>query len=143
VVDYPILLPSYPPDLGQPDRVFVQDADGDMTILIWIDAENPTRVQMALHTIPPGSWAVEKMNPALVQETTVNGERAIWATGPYPVRFSNGDLDFVRLVDGHVLIWTDEDSLAPGARAGVTYRLETEMDLEEAIKVAESLKPLR
>ena len=134
VVDYPILLPSYPPDLGQPDRVFVQDADGDLTILIWIDPEHPTQILMSLHTIPPGSWAVEKMDPARVQETTVNGQRAIWAIGPYPVRFSNGNLDFVRLVDGHVLIWTDGE---------ITYRLETEMDLEEAIKVAESLEPLR
>ena len=134
LVDYPILLPSYPPELGQPDRVFVQDADGDLTILLWIDPEHPTQVQMSLHMIPPGSWAVEKMDPVLVQETTVNGERAIWAIGPYPIRFSNGDLDFVRLVDGHVLIWTDGE---------ITYRLETELDLDEAIKVAESLEPLR
>jgi hypothetical protein len=134
LVEYPILLPSYPPDLGAPDRVFVQDADGDMTILIWTDPEHPTQVLMSLHMIPPGSWAVDKMNPALVQETTVNGQSAIWAVGPYPVRFSNGDLDFVRLVDGHVLIWTDGD---------ITYRLETEMDLEEAIKVAESVEPFR
>ena len=37
LVDYPIMLPSYPPALGEPDRIFVQDADGDMTILVWID----------------------------------------------------------------------------------------------------------
>ena len=134
VVDYPILLPSYPPDLGEPDRVFVQDADGAMTILIWIDPGNPAQVLMSLHLIPSGSWAVEKMNPALVQETTVHRQRAIWAVGPYPVKFSNGNLDFVRLIDGHVLIWADGD---------VTYRLETKLDLEEAIKVAESLEPMR
>ena len=134
LVDYPILLPSYPPDLGPPDRVFVQDADGNMTILIWVDPREPNQVLMSLHMIPPGSWAIDKMNPALVRETTVNGGYAIWAEGPYPVRFSNGDMDFVRLVDGHVLIWTDGE---------VTYRLETELDLEEAIKVAESLEPIR
>jgi hypothetical protein len=43
-------------------------------------------------------------------------------------------MDFVRLIDGHVLIWTD----------GVTtYRLETALDLEEAVRVAESLESLR
>jgi len=114
-VGYPILLPSYPPDLGAPDRVFVQDADGDMTILIWIDPQQPSQVLMSLHMIPPGSWAVDKMDPVLVQETRVNGQRAIWAVGPYPMRFSNGDFDFVRLIDGHVLIWTDGETLAPGA----------------------------
>jgi hypothetical protein len=105
-----------------------------MTILIWIDPDQPSEVLMSLHMIPPGSWAVEKMNPALVQETTVNGERAIWAVGPYPVRFSDGNLDFVRLVEGHVLIWTVGET---------TYRLETKLELEEAIRVAESLKPVR
>ena len=89
---------------------------------------------MGLHLIPPGSWAVDKMNPALIEETTVNGRRAIWAVGPYPVRFSNGNMDFVRLIEGHVLIWTDGQ---------VTYRLETNLVLEEAIKVAESLEPVR
>jgi hypothetical protein len=134
IVDYPILLPSYPPDLGSPDRVFVQDADGNMTILIWIDPDQPGQVLMGLHIIPPGSWAVDKMQPALVQETTVNGQRAVWAVGPYPIRFSNGDFEFLRLVEGHVLIWTDGE---------ITYRLETNLELEEAIKVAESLEPVR
>jgi hypothetical protein len=133
-VSYPILLPSYPPNLGAPDRVFVQEAEGDMTILIWIDPEEPDQILMSLHIIPPGSWAVDKMDPALIQETTVNGQRAIWAVGPYPLRFSNGNLDFVRLMDGHVLIWTN---------GGMTYRLETELALEEAIKIAESLEPIR
>lgn len=133
LVDYPILIPTYPPDLGQPDRVFVQDADGDMTILVWIDPEDPTRVLMSLHLIPPGSWAVDKMHPVRIQETTVNGNQAVWAMGPYPIQFSNGNMDFVRLVDGHVLIWTDGQ---------VTYRLETELTLEEAVEVAESLAPV-
>ena len=143
LVNYPVVLPSYPPDLGPPDRVFVQDTDGDMTILVWIDPQQPDEILMSLHIVPPGSWAIEKVNPALVQETTVDGQRAIWAVGPYPLRFSNGNLDFVRMIDGHVLIWTDGDTLAPGASAGVTYRLETNLSLEEAIKVAESLEPLQ
>jgi hypothetical protein len=60
-----------------------------------------------------------------------------------------------------VLIWTEADTLTPGAHslapyartgvpraqvpwsAGVTYRLETDLSLEEAIRVAESLEPIR
>jgi hypothetical protein len=105
-----------------------------MTILVWIDPQQPDQVLMSLHMIPPGSWAIDKMSPVEIEETTVNGKRAVWAVGPYPLRFSNGNLDFVRLIDGHVLIWTDGE---------VTYRLETSLDLEEAIKVAESLEPIR
>lgn len=132
-VDYPLLLPSYPSSLGQPDRVFVQDADGAMTILVWIDPEQPDAVLMSLHFLPPNSWAIKKVEPTLVQETTVNGQRAIWTIGPYPIRYSSGDIDFTRLIDGHVLIWTDGD---------VTYRLETDLSLEEAVKIAESLEPV-
>jgi hypothetical protein len=133
-VDYPILLPSYPPDLSRPDRIFVQDADGAMTILVWIDPQHPDDVLMSLHFLPAGSWAIKKVEPTRIQDTTVNGHRAIWAIGPYPIRYSNGGMDFIRLIDGHVLIWEG---------GNVTYRLETKLSLEEAIKVAESLEPIR
>ena len=133
-VDYPILLPSYPHELGKPDRVFVQEAEGKMTILVWIDPKQPDQVLLSLHFIPTGSWAIEKVKPTSIQETTVNGQRAVWAVGPYPIRYSNGDIDFIRLIEGHVLIWAD---------GKVTYRLETDLSLEEALKIAESLQPLK
>lgn len=129
-VGYPILLPTYPADLGQPDHVFVQDADGAMTILVWIDPRQPNEVLMGLHFLPPDSWAIKKIEPTFIQETTVNGQRAVWTVGPYPIRYSNGNIDFVRLIDGHVLIWTSGE---------ITYRLETDLSLEEAVRVAESL----
>ena len=133
IVDYSIRLPAYPPDLGDPDHVFVQDADGDMTILVWRDPEQPDEVSMSLHFLPPDSWAIKKLEPALIQETTVNGQRAFWTIGPYPIRYSNGNIDFIRMVDGRVLIWTEGE---------ITYRLETDLSLEEAIRVAESLEPI-
>ena len=132
-VNYPILLPSYPPDLGLPHRIFVQEADGKMAILIWLNPQQPDQVLMSLHFLPAGSWAIKKVEPTLIQETTVNGRRAIWAIGPYPLRLYNGDIEYQRLIDGHVLIWADGD---------VTYRLETDLPLEEAIKIAESLQPV-
>ena len=133
VTEYPILLPTYPPDLGQPDRVFVQDADGPMTILVWMDAEQPDQVRMSLHFIPRGSWAIEKLAPVAVEETSVNGSRAVWAVGPYPIRLENGDMQVIRLVNGHVLIWE---------QGGITHRLESNLSMEEAIEAAESLEPI-
>lgn len=132
-VDYSILLPSYPPGLGSPDHVFLQDAEGAMTILVWLDPTEPGRVLMSLHFIPEGSWGFEKSQPRTIEETEVGGQRAIWAVGPYPLRLLNGDLDFTRLIDGSVLVWADGD---------LTYRLETNQTLEEAIKTAESLEPI-
>jgi hypothetical protein len=37
------------------------------------------------------------------------------------------------LINGHVLIWEE---------GNITYRLETALPLEEAIKIAESLQPI-
>jgi hypothetical protein len=132
LVEYPILLPTYPPELGQPNYVYVQDAEGMMTILVWMDPGQPERVAMSLHFIPQGSWAINKFGPVTIQETEVNGQRAIWAVGPYPLWMQNGNIQVERLIDGHVLIWSDGD---------VTYRLETDLPLEEAIRIAESLEP--
>lgn len=129
-VTYPILLPTYPVDIGEPDYVFVQNAEGNMTILVWLDPQNPQAVLLSLHFVPAGSWAIEKVRPTTLEETTVNGVRAIWTVGPYPLRFTDGDLEFTRFINGNVLIWADDT---------VTYRLETDMSLEEAIQIAESL----
>jgi hypothetical protein len=132
-LSYPLLLPSYPAELGPPDRIFVQDADGPMTIMVWLDPQDPGEIQMSLHFLPPDSWAIKKVEPTMIEETRVDGIYAIWAVGPYPLRYKNGDLDFTRMIDGHVLIWQDSE---------ITYRLETELPLEEAIKIAESLQPI-
>jgi hypothetical protein len=130
---YPILLPAYPSDLGQPDHVFVQDVDGSMTVLVWLNTQQSEHVRLSLHFIPAGSWMIGKGEPVIIQETQVNGQRAIWAVGPYPLKLYTGNIEFTRLIDGHVLIWTDGD---------ITYRLETDLSLEEAIRIAESLLPI-
>ena len=133
IVSYQILLPTYPSDLGSPDHVYVQDVEGAMTVLVWVDPLQPENVTMSLHFIPVRHWAINKFGPEIIEETTVNGERALWAEGPYPLFLSNGNVEFVRLIEGHVLIWESD---------GVTYRLETDLGMEEAIKIAESLEPV-
>jgi hypothetical protein len=132
-VDFSILLPAYPSDLGQPNYVYVQKADSNMVILVWLDPQQPVEVLMSLHFIPNGSWAIKKVEPKVIRETSVDGEYAIWTTGPYPLIFPNGDIQFERLINGHVLIWAGLD---------VTYRLETDLSLEEALRIAESLEPI-
>jgi hypothetical protein len=104
-----------------------------MTFLIWLDPQDPGEILMSLHFIPPQSWAIKKVQLDVIQETTVNGNYAVWTEGPYPVRYKNGDLEYSRMIDGHVLIW----------EAGtITYRLETDLPLEEALNIAESLEPI-
>jgi hypothetical protein len=130
---FTIRLPTYPPDLGQPDHVFLQQIGGPVVVLVWLDPAQPEQVRLSLQQLGPGTFA-EKGNPGQVQETTVNGQRALWAEGPYVLQFRRGnrvDYDFRRLVEGRVLIWAEGD---------ITYRLETDLALPEAVRVAESLR---
>lgn len=132
VIGIPIPLPTYPVDLGLPDRVFLQNAGGWMLILVWLDPQQPDHVQMSLHLIEDGSWTIQKSQPTIIEETAVNGSRAIWTEGNYPLILRNGNMQFTRMIDGNVLIWEENK---------VTYRLETNLELDEAVLIAESLTP--
>lgn len=121
-----------PPAYGAPDRVFLQNfnSHGQLVILVWLDEADPHRIRLSLHELMCG-MCIEKNEPKLIETTTVNGQVALWVEGPYLVRLTNSDMDFRRLVEGHVLVWEV---------GGVTYRLETDLPLDEAVAIAESLK---
>jgi hypothetical protein len=102
-------------------------------ILIWLEPQKPDEIRMSLYIISNGSWVIKKNQPNTILETHVGKNRAVWTTGPYPVVISDGDIQYEYLVSGHGLIWADID---------VTYRLETGLSLEEAVKIAESLEPI-
>jgi hypothetical protein len=130
---FPLRLPAYPPDLGEPDHVFLQDLDGTAVVLVWLDPAQPGQVRLSLHylTSPALGWKGAKEPPDIVQFATVNGREAVWTSGGYVIQIRTGDWDFRRLVEGHVLIWTEGD---------LTLRLEADLPLAEAVKIAESLR---
>ncbi|NJN16381.1 MAG: hypothetical protein HC822_08965 [Oscillochloris sp.] len=136
---FPILLPTYPGDLGLPSVAFLQHLDGQVLVLVWAEPSDPGRVRMSLHLL--GSQvSAEKMlfagGAELLAEVEVNGERALWVDGPHVLRVEEPDrgiLTPVRLVEGNTLIWSVD---------AVTYRLETDLPLEEARRIAESLQPI-
>lgn len=125
----PILLPAYPPALGEPDRVFVQQSiPGEGVALVWLN-ENGT-VKLAVFELT-GDPFLTKLQPNVIEQTTVGGAQAYWTQGPYLVEIDGGSVEQRRLIDGHVLIWE---------AGGVTYRLETHLSLAEARRIAESLQ---
>ncbi len=126
---FPVRLPAYPPDLGMPDKIYFQE-DGPTVILTWLDSQQPERVRLSLYQIGPGSILVKKMQPE-VQEVQVNDQFAAWTDGPYLLEIVGGGYREMRLVEGHTLVWTDGE---------ITYRLETDLPLEEAVRIAESLE---
>lgn len=130
---FPVRLPAYPPDLGPPDRVYLQHLDGPMVVLVWLDHAHPAQVRLSLHELASGAF-VYKFPPQTITETSVHGQRALWAEGPYLIEVQQGDqvrTETRRLITGHVLIWTE---------GSVTYRLETALSLTEAVRIAESLR---
>ena len=127
---FPIALPAYPSGLGPPDRVFLQNFGGPMVVLVWLDPAQPERVRLSLHLLTCDVCAT-KGEPPVIQTTSVNGQPAVWTEGPYMLQLSNGEIDLRRMIEGHVLIWAD---------GPITYRLETDVSLDEAVKIAESLK---
>jgi hypothetical protein len=134
-VGFSIRLPSYPADLGPPQRVFAQDLGGPAVVLVWLDSGQPGRVRLSLHQLGSGI-DFNKIRPVMVQETTVHGQPALWTTGPYSLEIQPStpeDHYYAdrRLVKGHVLVWAEGE---------VTYRLETDLTLEDAVHIAESLR---
>ncbi len=126
----PISLPEYPPDLGAPDHVFFQDIGGPLVVLVWMEPVALDQVRLSLHLLGAGV-AIEKFQPEIIEETRVNNQVAYWTSGPYLIKLTSGSMELFRMVEGHVLIWEDK---------GITYRLETALTLDEALRIAESLR---
>jgi hypothetical protein len=125
---FAIKLPAYPPDLGPPDRVFLQFVDGPMVILLWLDDAN--QPEIALYQITSDVLA-RKLGPRLVEETTVNDRPAIWIEGPHLLQFRGGaGVREGQIVAGNVLVWEAD---------GITYRLESGLGLDEARQIAASI----
>lgn len=132
-VRFPIRLPTHPTDLGPPDHVYRQSMGGSVVILVWLDPTRADGVRLSLHLLSDGAM-VYKMPPQVLAETSVHGQHAIWTEGPYLIEVKQGnqtEWTMRRLITGHVLIWAEGD---------VTYRLETDQELTEAVKIAESLR---
>ncbi|MGE5463369.1 MAG: hypothetical protein ACM3PS_08435 [Syntrophothermus sp.] len=130
---FPIELPASPPDLSSPDHVYLQEMNGPVVVLVWMDPNQPEKVRMSLSEAPSDRLIFEKYAPKSVQDTQVGGHAAVWMDGEYILIMRNGDTTLTRLItQGHTLIWTTGE---------MTYRLETDADLETAIRIAESIQP--
>lgn len=130
-VAFPIRLPTYPPGVGAPDRSLLLRLERPIAVLIWLDPQDASRVLFSLHLIDSGDFA-GKFSPAAVQHVRVGSRPAAWISEPHIFGFYRIDgQTAARQVQDHVLLWQD---------GGVTYRLETPLALDDAIRIAESLE---
>ncbi|HEV8191879.1 MAG TPA: hypothetical protein VGP82_10405 [Ktedonobacterales bacterium] len=129
---FPIRLPTYPADLGPPQHVYVQNLLGPAVVLVWMNKQHPSQVDLTLQEL--GSDAIVwKTPPQIIQQTSVEGHLALWVSGRYNLQYRVGEqveYQMRSLVNGHTLIWTE---------ASITFRLETRLTLPETIQIAASL----
>lgn len=130
---YPIQLPTYPEGLGEPDEVYLLNPEEDGIHLVWF--ATATHPELRLTQFGDGFW-VHKWGPTLESHTpaaSVHNRYAAWAPGPHiwSFRGMDGDRSIIVPEGFNVLIW---------AESNVTYRLESRLLQEEAVKVAESLE---
>ena len=146
-VSFPILVPD-PARLGSPDEIYLRHrADGDMVSFVYYPrpglpavAETGVGLLLVQFEAPEGAFFMEKgvapSNEARLVD--VNGDDALWLGGAHylliaPDPSLEGDLgQRTTRTANNVLLW-DED--------GVTYRLESELSMAQAIALAEGLAP--
>ncbi len=129
-VGFELPMPGYPENLGPPDKVFLQENPGTTVVMIWA-GPGTDEVQLSLLVLGPGAFA-GKEAPDRILRTSVRGREALWLEGEHQLVLLTGDPpqeDLFR-VSGNVLIWEE---------AGRTYRLEGQLTLEEAARIAESI----
>ena len=140
LVDFPLLQPT-DPDLGPPDATYIRLA---RVVFIWspragIPPTDDPGVGLLLNQFEGrvGENIVEKiaMDGTLVEPITVDGAPGYWIAGaPHYFVYiapSGREIDDTYRSVSQTLVWT---------RDGITYRLETSLDRDAAIRVAESLR---
>lgn len=128
VASFPIILPEYPANLGDPDRVFLQSVDKDrqFVILAWGDE---VTADLVLYVIGPGV-SLTKGAPQTITEVSIDGRPGAYLEGPH-LLVIQGLHQFGVLVPGPALVWEGDN--------GLTYRLEADLALDDLILIAESI----
>ena len=123
--------PPFPPALGQPDAIYGQNLIYREPVVsyFWRPAEERPQILIMLIAIPQMGlkWAADEQYTA----TEVAGQPAAWIEGPHLFDLDQGRLDQTARVATNVLIWNDSE---------ITYRLEGDLPLSQALQIAESWK---
>ena len=123
-------LPAYPEGIAGPDAIYLQRIGGDLIFILVYQQEGFDLHQSRLK----GTW--DKTVPYEYEETQVDGLFASWLRpGGHVTEYRDENDKSLeagrRTVEHGTLLWE---------RDGFTYRLETSLSKEEAVRVAESLR---
>ena len=102
-----------------------------MVTLVWLQPDNTAQSRLALQILNERVVG-SKLEPNDYEVTRVGDHTAYWLTGEHILAFYEPPgRDFIRIISNNVLIWEIN---------GITYRMETDASLEEAVRIAESLQ---
>lgn len=122
-------VPLIPAELGDPDEVYThRGVDLPAITLVWRMAGGP----VSLTQIAIGEYAHKMVTQQSIEETTVDGRPAVWLAGPHALQLLGDWRPNAPVIASNVLIWTDGE---------MTFRLEGDLTLDEARRIAESLTP--
>lgn len=131
-LSFELVLPTYPSDLGLPDRVFFT-ASPEYVTFVWL-AENSTDTpKLSLQIIKSGGFAKKWIESEPPRVTMVGEDIGYWLDQPHDQFIYPGNTTLFRHITQPALIWADST---------LTYRLEGVDTMDEAVKIAESLRPM-
>ena len=135
---------TWPSDtaIGAPDAAFVDAALGGQIALVWRSGEGlPTTLQPGVGlvltefagTVDSGFFSKAIGNGTTAQAIKVRGDQGFWITGDPHFLFYTGPNGIIydqRRWVGDALLWS---------RGPITYRLETSLGRDAALRIAESM----
>ncbi len=125
---FPYPIPASP-TLGAPDRVYLIDAERPVVVLAWLTDDGA--VDTSLQLLPLGLHVL-KMYQGEVEEVQVNQWRGVWLPGEHWYMLMTAlNQAQIRRVSMPALVWDAGD---------LTYRLETNRPLDEALSIAASME---
>jgi len=132
----PIQLPTYPDGIGKPDHIYVQQyKPGVFVTLVWIVPGKTDQIRFTLDILDTRMIASKYIdNAGQYRPVQVNNTQAQFLSGLHEIGFFGGNQSIIRQVNGNVLIWL------VGQNPQLTYRLEGNITMEEAVKIAESMR---
>ncbi|MFP3882847.1 MAG: hypothetical protein ACLFWH_11085 [Actinomycetota bacterium] len=138
-VEFPLALPTLT-DLENPDAVYVETGPPVVVHLTWeagpsLPAIAETNIGLLLTQFAsPAEGTIltkELTSDTDIVETSVNGQEALWLQGaPHELTYNRTATQQVSRLAANVLLWEDN---------GVTYRLESALEMNAAQQIAETL----
>jgi hypothetical protein len=126
-VDFEIGVPA---ELGQPTQVFV--SDGGRVVSLLYDGAAPVRLDEFDGTLDP---VFVKTTLADAQQVALGSREGLWVPEPHDLVYVTDEGEIVEetaRLSGQTLIWEAAD--------GVSYRLEGDLSLGEAVVIAMSVR---